>query len=189
MKKTIQEVIVVEGRDDTKRLREVFPDVSTIETRGSAINEEIIEKIALAQEKRGVIVFTDPDFHGEKIRKIISQNVPGVEHAFLPRTEARPEKAGGSLGIEHAKPAAIVQALEHLLTQDEEADEQISQLDLLTAGLIAGADSKRRRELLGEILHIGYTNSKQLYKRLKMFQVTQAEFGAALLQIKQELGD
>ena len=184
MKKTIQEVIVVEGRDDTKRLREVFPDVSTIETRGSAINEEIIEKIALAQEKRGVIVFTDPDFHGEKIRKIISQNVPGVEHAFLPRTEARPEKAGGSLGIEHAKPAAIVQALEHLLTQDEEADEQISQ-----SGLIAGADSKRRRELLGEILHIGYTNSKQLYKRLKMFQVTQAEFGAALLQIKQELGD
>ena len=39
MKKTIQEVIVVESRDDTKRLREVFPDVDTIETRGSAIND------------------------------------------------------------------------------------------------------------------------------------------------------
>lgn len=189
MKKTIQEVIVVEGRDDTKRLREVFPDVDTIETRGSAINDEIVEKIALAQEKRGVIVFTDPDFHGEKIRKIISQNVPGVEHAFLPRSEAKPEKMGGSLGIEHAKPAAIKQALANLLTQDDDAVEQISQSDLLVAGLIAGPSAKARRERLGEVLHIGYTNSKQLYKRLKMFQVSQAEFGAALRQINEELGD
>ncbi len=84
MKKTIQEVIVVEGRDDTKRLREVFPDVDTIETRGSAINDEIVEKIALAQEKRGVIVFTDPDFHGEKIRKIISQMCRVLNMPFYP---------------------------------------------------------------------------------------------------------
>lgn len=113
----------------------------------------------------------------------------GVEHAFLPRAEAKPDKSGGSLGIEHAKPAAIREALAHLLTQDEDADEQISQSDLLVAGLIAGPAAKRRRELLGEVLHIGYTNSKQLYKRLKMFQVTQAEFGAALRQINEELGE
>ena len=112
-----------------------------------------------------------------------------MEHAFLPRSEAKPDKSGGSLGIEHAKPAAIREALAHLLTQDEAADEQISQSDLLMAGLIAGPAAKQRRELLGESLHIGYTNSKQLYKRLKMFQVTQAEFGAALRKINEELGE
>ena len=29
-------VIVVEGRDDTRRLREIYPDIETIETNGSA---------------------------------------------------------------------------------------------------------------------------------------------------------
>lgn len=67
-KMKIQEIIVVEGKDDTRRLREVV-DADTIETIGSAINEEILMQIEHAQETRGVIVFTDPDFSGEKIRK------------------------------------------------------------------------------------------------------------------------
>ena len=32
-------VIVVEGRDDTRRLREFYPDIEKIETNGSAIDE------------------------------------------------------------------------------------------------------------------------------------------------------
>lgn len=185
----IQEVIVVEGRDDTKRLKEVYPNVETIETRGSAINDEIIEKIDLAQAKRGVIVFTDPDFHGEKIRKIITQNIPEVKHAFLPRSAAVPGKSGGSLGVEHASHEAIKTALSNLITPDLTADLQISQQDLITAGLIAGPMAKQKRERLGELLHIGYTNSKQLIKRLKMYQITTVEFGEAIQKIQQELGE
>ena len=33
-------IIVVEGRDDTRRLKEVFPEIETIETNGSAIDDE-----------------------------------------------------------------------------------------------------------------------------------------------------
>ena len=63
----IQEIIVVEGKDDTKRIQEVV-EADTIETIGSAINDEILTRIEHAQEIRGVIVFTYPDFSGEKIR-------------------------------------------------------------------------------------------------------------------------
>ncbi|KFN93377.1 ribonuclease M5 [Tetragenococcus muriaticus PMC-11-5] len=56
MKEKVEEIIVVEGKEDTRRLQEVLP-VDTIETIGSAINEEIIERIIHAQERRGVIVF------------------------------------------------------------------------------------------------------------------------------------
>ncbi len=77
----IEEIIVVEGKDDTRRLQEVF-DVDTIETIGSAIDETILSQIEHAQETRGVIVFTDPDFSGEKIRKIIMEAVPAAQHAF-----------------------------------------------------------------------------------------------------------
>ena len=40
----IEEVIVVEGKDDTRRIQEVV-DADTIETIGSAINEDILEQI------------------------------------------------------------------------------------------------------------------------------------------------
>lgn len=57
----IQEVIVVEGKDDTANLRR-FYEVDTYETRGSAINEDDLERIDKLNELRGVIVFTDPDY-------------------------------------------------------------------------------------------------------------------------------
>ena len=98
---TIKQIVVVEGRDDTKRLKETFGRIDTIETRGSAIDEATLARIRQAQAKRGVIVLTDPDFPGEKIRKTISRAVPGVTHAFLPRAEGVPDHKG-SLGIEHA---------------------------------------------------------------------------------------
>ena len=78
-----KEVIVVEGRDDTRRLKEVYPEVETIETNGSAINQEVLDRIKILQEQRGVIVFTDPDFPGNKIRQAVMQYVPDCKHAHL----------------------------------------------------------------------------------------------------------
>ena len=42
----IKEIIVVEGKDDTTAIQQAV-NADTIETNGSAINEEIIEKIEL----------------------------------------------------------------------------------------------------------------------------------------------
>ncbi len=44
----IKEIIVVEGKDDTTAIRQAV-NADTIETNGSAINDETIEKIKLAQ--------------------------------------------------------------------------------------------------------------------------------------------
>ena len=57
----INEFIVVEGRDDTERVKRAV-ECDTIETNGSAINEQTLEVIRNAQQSRGVIVLTDPDF-------------------------------------------------------------------------------------------------------------------------------
>lgn len=185
--KKIKEVIVVEGKDDTKRIN-MAVNADTIETRGSAISEETLEQIEELQASRGVIVFTDPDFSGEKIRKTISAAVPNVKHAFLKRSEAVPDHKG-SLGVEHASPESIREALAHLYTEDDESVEQISNSDLIHAGLVAGSTAKQRRILLGEILRIGYVNAKQLPKRLQLFQVSQAEFQNAVRQIDGEINE
>ncbi len=105
----IKEVIVVEGKDDTTAIKRAV-NADTIETNGSAISKETIEKIKLAQMRRGVIVFTDPDFPGEKIRKTIMAEVPGCLHAFVEKKDALP-KYGRGIGVEHASPEAIREAL------------------------------------------------------------------------------
>lgn len=180
-KMKLREVIVVEGKDDTKRIN-LAVNADTLETRGSAISDETLAQIEELHDKRGVIVFTDPDFSGEKIRKIIQEAVPGVKHAFLNKRDATPDHKG-SLGVEHASPEAIREALRNLYTEEPDALPVISQQELLEANLISGPRAKIRRRLLGEYLRIGYVNGKQLYKRLNLFQITASQFAEALAYV------
>lgn len=182
--KKIKEVIIVEGKDDTKRIQ-LAVSADTIETNGSAIDESILQQIEHAQETRGVIVFTDPDHSGEKIRKIISQRIPGVKHAFLNVKEAKP-KFKGSLGIEHASVATIQEALEGLYEEKTVDFPDVSRSFLTKHGLLGAPDSKRLRMKLGEHLRIGYTNGKQLQKRLTLFGITQEEVDRAMKDIRKE---
>lgn len=184
----IEEIIVVEGKDDTKRLQQ-FINCDTIETNGSALSEETLKKISHAEEVRGVIIFTDPDFSGEKIRKQVTEVVPTAKHAFISRKKGEPKKSGGSLGVEHADEETILEALKNVSTPTTaNFTSEISQEDLIYCGLIAGKDAKKRRELLGEKLNIGYTNGKQLQKRLKMFQIDKERFTKAMKEIMKDDG-
>ena len=66
----IKETIVVEGKNDAAAVKRAV-DADVIITSGFGISSETLRLIKLAQYKNGVIVLTDPDFIGEKIRKII----------------------------------------------------------------------------------------------------------------------
>ncbi|MDD9150683.1 MULTISPECIES: ribonuclease M5 [unclassified Sporolactobacillus] len=177
----VKEIIVVEGKSDTEAIRRAL-EADTIETNGSRVSRQTIEAIRRACERRGVIVFTDPDFPGERIRKIISRQVPGCKHAFITRSQGR-GALNESLGIEHASPAVIREALSKVYTQFESPDEQISMQMLRDYGLLGGAESRRLREQLGDLLKIGYTNGKQLYKRLRMFRITPEELDRAMAAV------
>lgn len=89
-KMKIQEIIVVEGKTIQRRLREVV-DADTIETIGSAINEEILMQIEHAQETRGVIVLPILIFQ-EKNKKNHYGSCSSGKTCFLPRTQAKPKK-------------------------------------------------------------------------------------------------
>ncbi|SDW85755.1 RNAse M5 [Marininema mesophilum] len=181
-RRKIHDVIVVEGKNDTVAiLRAVEAD--TIETRGSAVGSDVIAEVKRAQEKRGVIILTDPDGAGERIRRIISQEVPGCKQAFLPQDEARGEKG---LGVEHAKPEAIRCALAEARTEDATLSPLISWEAYLEAGLAGGKDSGKIRERLAEALGIGYANGKQFYRRLHLLRITREEFEEALCRAKEE---
>lgn len=189
-KPKIREVIVVEGRDDTRRLTEMY-DVMTIETRGSALSEEVLEEIEMAAERFDVIIFTDPDVSGTKLRRRISEVVPDAKHAFLTPEEAKPDHPG-SLGVEHASDEAIARALDDVYDVVSPEDRLVAPptaQQLYQLGLLGTADAQKRRDYLCEQLHIGHTNGKQLAKRLYLFQIEWSRVARIMADYKEETND
>lgn len=181
-KPSLPYVLVVEGRADTQRLQEVF-DVWTIETGGSAVSQETLDVLKNLVTKRPIVVFTDPDWQGRRIRQLIMAAVPEVGHAFITPAEGRPKQ--GSLGVEHASDEALQRAL--AACQFPKASPQaagevpsIPQAVLYRWGLVAGPQAKAKREYLAKALHIGYTNGKQLGKRLALFQITEEQLAETM---------
>lgn len=163
----INEVIIVEGKDDTKRLKSFF-DVDTIETHGLGIKKEIIEYIKEVNNKRGVILLLDPDSPGEKIRKIINDNIPNLKNAFL-NSDACREK--GKVGIEYASKEAIEDALNNFITYTDEMN-NINIEDLYKLGLLGQKDSTLKRNKITDYYHIGKCNGKTLLKRINMLKLS-----------------
>lgn len=179
----IEQVIVVEGRDDTARLRQFFGDVDTIETQGSAVSSATLAHIKQVAQQRELIVLTDPDFNGLKIRQKVMAAVPQAKQAFLPRQAARPHHRG-SLGVEHATKADLWDCLQHVVSLAPASMTDVQPNDLVRLGLVGSPASQKRREQVGDYLHIGYGNAKQFLRKLTLFGISAAELGLAVQHVK-----
>lgn len=168
----IKEVIVVEGRDDTAAILRAVEAV-TIETHGFGMSQKMWEQIDTAYRTKGIIVFTDPDYAGEKIRRKIIEKYPDCKQAFLPQKEALKKK---NIGVENARPQSIIEALEKARCTDERSPVVFSEEDLIEFGLVGREDSRKRREKVGAILGIGYGNAKALIKKLNSFGISREKF-------------
>ena len=179
IKKTVKEVIVVEGRDDTAAIKRAI-DADTIETHGFGIRRTTWELIENASRERGIIIFTDPDYSGNEIRRRLKERFPEAKEAFLARADAEKD---GDVGIENAEPYAIIQALENARLTLTEKREEFTVRDLMISGLAGGAGSKQRREKLGRALGIGDANASALADRLNRYGITREEYNEALRTI------
>lgn len=175
----IKQSIVVEGKKDTVAVQRAC-HAHTIETGGSAIHDGVFERIRLARDVCGVIVLTDPDHAGERLRRCIDQRVPGCEHAFLSRDVAM---KAGCIGVEYARPEAIVQALLHVRTVCEETSEQtdVTMEALWEWSMVGAKEAALKRAYVGERLAIGRANVKTFLARCRQFQIRRAEIEHILI--------
>ena len=162
----IREVIVVEGKNDTKRLKSFF-DVETIETNGLNLNKKTIELIREINGKRGVILFLDPDTPGEKIRKRLNDEISGLKNAFVIKKEARTSK---KVGVEHASKEVLEEAVNNLVTYGEFKD-SLSKEEFYELGLAGESDSASKRTKVAKHFHLGECNGKTLFKRINMLGI------------------
>ena len=168
----IKEVIVVEGKDDVAAVKKAV-DAEMIAVGGFGINARVIARIKEAQKRKGVIVLTDPDFAGEKIRKIIAKRVPGIKH--------------DDIGVENATPEVIIEALNRAKITLEEKVETFDAQDMFYFGLNGDPNAKARRIKLGNKLGIGYGNANQMLSRLNNYGITKEEFIEAIKFVDKEL--
>ncbi len=168
----IKEVLVVEGKMDVVAIRKAV-EADCIITEGFNLKPEALENIRQAEKRRGIIILTDPDSAGERIRKFLGKRFPNAEDAT----------ANDDIGIEQAKPEAIRRALETVRTLNWEPSHLFSSADLVKHGLSGSPDASRRRARLGAILGVGFANAKTFLQRLNHYGVTREEFENGLREM------
>ncbi len=178
----IKEVIVVEGRDDITAVKAAV-QAEVIATNGFGYGHELIKTLQKINERRGLIIFTDPDFAGEQIRRDLSKHLKNCKHAFLPQSEGIKKD---DIGIENAKPDDIRRALEKARPSNVERVENFTKEELVYLGISGGPGSRELREELGKILGIGYCNGKQFLNRLNGFGISREEFEKALERVEKD---
>ena len=175
----IKEVLIVEGKMDVAAINKAV-EADCIITGGFTLNRQTLNNIESAYLRRGIIILTDPDSAGERIRRFLTKKFPNAKHAFVPKIDAI---ANNDIGIEQASPEAIRKALSKVRTLTYEPKNIFVMNDLIENQLNGSENSSERRSKLGAILGIGYTNAKNFLKRLNHYGVTREEFNNALKQI------
>ena len=179
----IKEVIVVEGKDDVAAVKKAV-DAEMIAVGGFGINARVIARIKEAQKRKGVIVLTDPDFAGEKIRKIIAKRVSGIKHAYIAQEDGIKED---DIGVENATPEVIIEALKRAKATIEVKEAIFDSQDMFFFRLNGDPNAKERRIKLGNKLGIGYGNANQMLSRLNNYGITKEEFIEAIKYVDEEL--
>lgn len=156
----IREAILVEGRYDKNTLSQIV-DAPILETNGFGIfkDKQQMKLLRSVAEKRGLIVFTDPDGAGFVIRNHVKSAIPGkyLKHAYVPDIlgkERRKKTAGkeGKLGVEGMTPQVILDALKRagaiIEGESREKVGQITKQDLMELGLSGGENASALRQAL-----------------------------------------
>ncbi len=149
--------IIVEGKYDKARLAKII-DALIITTDGFGIfnskeKQTFIKKIA---NEKGILILTDSDAAGFRIRNFIKNIAPEnrISHAYIPdiygkeKRKELPSKEG-KLGVEGVDNNILINALmasgHFNESTKNKTDRQITSADLFEAGLSGGENSSEKR--------------------------------------------
>ena len=178
----MKDIIVVEGVHDEIKVKLAIPDASCVITNGSEISDSTIAMLKELSKTHSIIIFTDPDSPGERIRAKITEAIPNAKQAFLRKKDCISSNKR-KVGIEHASRECILESLAHVYTPSSEED-TITIRDLYSLGLNGDSNSARLRDLISDYLNIGRPNAKTFLKRLNLLQITKGELEEIICRVK-----
>ncbi|MFA5480835.1 MAG: ribonuclease M5 [Bacilli bacterium] len=180
MKKVIiKDIIVVEGKSDVAFLSS-FIEADFVTTNGSDIPQKTIEYLQEQSKKRSIVVLSDPDAPGLRIRSVLDQNINGLRHCFVPKTSS---VKNGKVGVAEADKKTILDALSHFVSYESVARSHLTIGDLYELGISGNANSNVLRNKVADAFHLGYVNNKQFLKRAKAMNISKQQIEEAIHEI------
>lgn len=158
----IKEAIIVEGIYDKIKLSRIVDGVIFVTGGFSVIkNKGMLKTIKTLAEKTGIVILTDSDTAGFKIRNFIKQDIPEsqVKHAYIPeifgkeKRKATPGKEG-LLGVEGMEEEILIKALKLAGCEiegtryEKKQAKPITKADMFSLGLSGGMGSAELRKRL-----------------------------------------
>lgn len=198
----IEETIVVEGVYDKIKLSR-FIDAVIIVTNGFRVfsDKRILDSIKKMAQETGIVILTDSDSAGFKIRNYIKQSLPDecVKHAYVPDVhgkEKRKSEPGkeGLLGVEGINDDIILDSLRKAgciidgNAETPKAGREITKADLYKAGLSGGALSREKRNALAASLGIPMKISANMLLDILNRLLNYDEFCEIIQNINEEIG-
>ena len=176
MKPNYPFLIIVEGATDKAFLLS-FLDAEIITTNGSEVSRGTIEYAKETIKTRDVVVLTDPDAPGKRIRDVLDQNIPGLLHAFVPKELSIKHH---KVGVAESTKDAVLEALDNLRPSKTTKKGNLTMTDFLDLGLMGGKESSKKRAELSEKYHLGFGNAKTLLQRANALGLSKKDIEEAL---------
>lgn len=192
----INEAVIVEGKYDKIKLSAIL-DTVIIETDGFAIfkDKEKQQLIRFLAEKRGIIIMTDSDSAGFKIRNFIngitkSENIKNVYIPDIYGKEKRKTEASkeGKLGVEGMKTEIIMSALTKagvLCNENNKTENrEITRTDFFEDGVSGRDNSSEIRKALAKELDLPERISASSLLKIINTYLTYDEYKNAVNRVK-----
>lgn len=155
-------IFVVEGKNDAHALKRAGIVSPIVTTNGSHVSKQTLSYLKLLEKDHDIIILTDPDFPGQRIRTILENYLDNPKHIFIDKKLCIASK---KVGIEHVSIDKLQEALKDVKSYQTEVL-SLSYEDFILLKLTGYPDSKQRRLAISRSYNIGYCNAKTLFKRL-----------------------
>ncbi len=195
----IKEAVIVEGKYDKIKLSGIL-DAVIIETDGFGIfkDKEKQKLIRFLAENKGIIIMTDSDSAGFKIRSFIKNitRSENIKNVFMPdiygkekrKTETSKE---GKLGVEGIKKEIIIDALQKagVFCDESQRDSvrEITHTDFFEDNISGGENSSEIRKALARELDLPERISSSALLKLINSYMTYDEYKNAVDRAKRKI--
>lgn len=190
----IKQTVIVEGKYDKARLANII-DAQIITTGGFDIYKDKEKRKLLIKlaKKNGIILLTDSDRAGFKIRGHITGFLPteNVIHLYIPQhkgKEARKEEFSkdGYLGVEGIENEILERLFLPFASNEEKKPSKITKSEMYELGLFGRKDSSRFRDELCSHLELPLNMSSNALMRALDMMFTKDEIYEAINKINKD---
>ena len=164
----IDAVIVVEGKTDVLFLETFLKPIDFIITNGSEISKDTLNTIKEYSKQYKIIVLTDPDFPGKKIRDTVNNFVDNCYNAFVSKSVSIKKN---KVGVAESTQEEVLKSLQNLhVFSKTPIKNEITLTDLVEWGYL-DIDQKEFRDYISNKYNFDIVNTKRFLKRINLLNI------------------